>query len=154
MPTEVAGQIKRGSGPEESGKLIISARCPCQKMRYVLTMVETYSGDLLAIQTSKAEQDHTFHGLQQLMAVYCTLCAIQSDNGSHFAYIKVQLWADNGVQWTFHIPLLPASSKVGGVYEWPTKGADTFANSLPQAQRMGPREPLEPTTRGRGTLMS
>lgn len=55
--------------------------------------------------------------------------------------------------------MLPTNSRADGAYEWSTKREDTYNNSLPHAQGMGPcvtasSKQLEPTTFGRGNVPS
>lgn len=88
-----------GPLPPENGK------------HYVLTMVDTYSGLLLAYPAAHADQRATLQGMEYLIRHYGIPDEIQSDQGSHFAGHNVQDWAlEQGIKWTLHISRYPESS--------------------------------------------
>ncbi|XP_059841264.1 uncharacterized protein LOC132402424 [Hypanus sabinus] len=105
-PIGPPGHIRRGTGAGQVWQIDYIGPLPRQnKKQYDLTMVDIYSGVLVAVPCERADQNGTISGLQHLSSHYGVPWEVQSDQGSHFAVTKAQTWAaEAGISWLFHIP--------------------------------------------------
>ncbi|XP_059827331.1 uncharacterized protein LOC132395025 [Hypanus sabinus] len=85
-PIGPPGHIHRGTGAGQVWQIDCIGPLPRQnKKQYVLTMVDTYSGVLVAVPCERADQNGTIRGLQHLSSLYGVPWEVQSDRGSHLA---------------------------------------------------------------------
>ena len=101
------------------GPMPISRGC-----QYACTVVDTYSGYLIAFPCKRATQLNTLKTLNLLMLYYGKPLQVQSDNASHFKGKLVQdFCVQENIEWIFHVPYYPPGGRFDGAHEWPFKGA-------------------------------
>nr|XP_033785733.1 uncharacterized protein LOC117353657 [Geotrypetes seraphini] len=108
----IFGKIARGRLPGQIWQIDYIGPLPLSKgCQYVCTMVDTYSGLLVAYPCRKANQENTIRALGLITLYYGHPLEIQSDRGTHFTGNMIRDWInDNNVQWRLHVAYHPQAS--------------------------------------------
>ena len=110
-PTSFPTHQMRGSLPAQDWQIDFTHMRPVWRVRYLLVLVDTFSGWVEAFPTTNKRAHTVAQILTEIIPKFGLPSSVQSDNGPEFtSKVTQQLVQFLQIPWKFHIPYHPQSS--------------------------------------------